>query len=472
MKPVIALVGRPNVGKSTLFNRLTHSRDALVADIPGLTRDRQYGNATIDDLPVVLIDTGGLYGEDGKLSRRMESQVQLAIEEADITLFIVDARQGMSASDQDIATMLRKISASVIVVINKIDGVNNEALYSEFSRLGFGDHVRISASHGMGMSGLREQLGALLPSEVMESEETIFAEGTIRMAVLGRPNVGKSTLVNRLLGEERQVVFDEPGTTRDSISIPFEKDGQPYVLIDTAGVRRKGKVAEIIEKFSVVKTLQALDQSDVAVLVVDATEGIVDQDLHLFGYAVEAGNGIVLAINKWDGLERGHRAQVLRDLERKLSFVPWLPQRRISALHGTGVGQLLKEIKRIYRAGMLDTNTSVLTEILLEAVVAHPPPSIRGRRIKLRYAHKIGQHPPKIVIHGNQTQDVPVGYVRYLENYYRKALKLIGTPIQLVFKTGDNPFAGRKNVLTHRQKESRKRMVKHIKKKDKGRKRK
>jgi len=472
MKPVIALVGRPNVGKSTLFNRLTHSRDALVADIPGLTRDRQYGNATIDDLPIVLIDTGGLHGEDGKLRRTMEKQVTLAIEEADLTLFVVDARQGMSASDQDIATMLRKKSASVIVVINKIDGINNEALYSEFARLGFGEHVRVSASHGVGMASLREQLGELLPSGMVETEDVVYTDGTIRMAVLGRPNVGKSTLVNRLIGEERQVVFDEPGTTRDSISIPFEKDGQPYVLIDTAGVRRKGKVAEIIEKFSVVKTLQALDRSEVAVLVVDATEGIVDQDLHLFGYAVEAGAGIVLAINKWDGLERGHRAQVLRDLERKLSFVPWLPQRRISALHGTGVGELLKEIKKVYRAGMLDTNTSVLTEILLEAVIAHPPPSVRGRRIKLRYAHKIGQHPPKIVIHGNQTEDVPASYTRYLENYYRKALKLIGTPIKLIFKTGDNPFAGKRNVLTHRQKESRKRMVKHIKKKEKSRKRK
>ncbi|MBV1905743.1 MAG: ribosome biogenesis GTPase Der [Pseudomonadales bacterium] len=471
MKPVVALVGRPNVGKSTLFNRLTSTRDALVADIPGLTRDRQYGSAQIDGMPIVLIDTGGLYGEDGKLSRRMESQVQLAIEEADLALFLVDARQGMSTYDEEIVRMLRKKSAQVVLVINKIDGVNNEALYSEFSRLGFGEHAQISATHGMGMQGLRELLSAKLPDPVESAEEIPVASGTIRIAVLGRPNVGKSTLVNRLIKEERQVVFDEPGTTRDSISIPFEQDGQPYILVDTAGVRRKGKVSEIIEKFSVVKTLQALDRSDVAVLVIDASEGLVDQDLHLFRYAVEAGTGIVLAINKWDGLNREHRDQVLSEIERKLVFAPWMPRRRISALHGTGVGELLVEIQKVYKAGMLDSSTSALTRLLNQAVAEHPPPSIRGRRIKLRFAHKVGQHPPQIVIHGNQTEDVPVSYTRYLENYFRKALRLSGTPIQIFFKTAENPYAGKSNDLTGRQKARRKRMLTHVKKKERNKKR-
>jgi GTPase len=463
MASVIALVGRPNVGKSTLFNRLTARRDALVADAPGLTRDRRYGAAVFDDRRCTLIDTGGLHDETA-VGSLMAKQAAIAIEEADLVLFVVDARAGLTPVDLDIAHQLRRTGRAILLVINKIDGASAEAADAEFSRLGFGDHVSTSAAHGRGMAALQAAILAQLPPPAGEALAPTRSDvQRMRVAVIGRPNVGKSTLINRWLGEERQVVFDAPGTTRDAIEIPFEHDVGRFTLIDTAGVRRKGKVEDVVEKFSVVKALAAIESADVAVLVLDASEGLVEQDLHLVGYAIERGCGLVIAVNKWDGLPLEQRDTVKRELDRRLDFAPWVPIHRISALHGTGVRGLLEEVQRVYVAGQFEVSTSFLARVLTEAVEAHPPPAIRGRRIKLRYAHKVGGHPPTIVVHGNQTESVPESYTRYLENRFRGALHLVGTPIRIVFKTGANPYAGRRNELTARQQARRKRVMQHSK---------
>ncbi len=463
--PTLALVGRPNVGKSTLFNRLTRRRDALVADVPGLTRDRRYGRADLDGHAFTLIDTGGLLGEPGDLTRALETQADLALAEADGVLFLVDGRDGLTPSDQEIAVRLRRLGKPVLLVVNKMDGANESDALAEFAALGIADTVFVSAAHGQGMAGLRHWITTTEwpAAEAADAPGTEAEEG-IRVAIVGRPNVGKSTLTNRLLGEERQVVFDAPGTTRDAIAIPFERDGERFVLIDTAGVRRKGRVEGVAEKFSVVKSLQAMEDAQVVILVLDGSEGVVDQDLHLLSYAAESGNGVLVVVNKWDGLSVEQKALVDRELDRKLSFAPWIPVMHISALHGSGVGHLLDAVKDIHRAGAFQVGTTLLTRLLGGLVDAHPPPSVRGRPIKLRFAHKAGEHPPRIIIHGNQTGSLPSSYIRYLEKGFREALRLVGNPVVLEFRTSENPYAGKKNELNRRQQKQRRRVIRHRKK--------
>ncbi len=463
MVPTIALVGRPNVGNSTLFNRLTKSRDALVADVPGLTRDRRYGRCTLHGQPVTLIDTGGLFGDD-VLSEVLTEQTKLAVAEADAVVLLLDGRDGVTAADDDVVDYLRRQNVHFIPVINKIDGINADQATAEFAEFGFVDPLLISASHSRGIRTLTERLLevlAALPSETTGS--TVDELVGIRVAVVGRPNVGKSTLVNRMIGEERQVVYDMPGTTKDAIDVPFNREGTDYVLIDTAGVRRKGRVEEITEKFSVVKALQAMERAHVVILVVDATEGVVEQDLHVLQYALDAGSALIVAVNKWDGLDVDQRDHVKQTVDRRLGFVPWVPLQRISALHGTGVGHLFALIDRVYEAGEFDVSTSLLTRLVRNLVAAHPAPSVRGRQIKVKVATRAGAHPPRVVIHGNQLESLPASYRRYLENGFREALDLVGNPVKLDFKGAENPFAGKRNELTPRQKARRKRLIKHRK---------
>ncbi len=463
MKPVIALIGRPNVGKSTLFNRLTKSRDALVANFPGLTRDRKYGTGQMGNKDYLVVDTGGLSGEEEGMDAEMASQTRQAIEEADILIMMVDGRAGLTAADDNIAQELRRTGRKVFLAVNKTDGLDASVAASEFYALGLGETYPIAAVHGRGVNALIQTVLEELPDAEPSDEEGAPAEG-IRIAFIGRPNVGKSTLVNRMLGEDRVVVFDQPGTTRDSIEIPFERDGEKYVLIDTAGVRRRARVHEAVEKFSIVKTMQAIDSAHVVIALVDAHEGVADQDAHLLGLATESGRSIILAINKWDGLTEDDRAQVKRSIELKLPFLDFAERHFISALHGTNVGHLYASVHKAYESAFIDCTTSQLTRLLEEAVMTHQPPLVKGRRIKLRYAHQGGRNPPVIVIHGNQTADVPGAYRRYLFNYFRKALKLVGTPVRIEFKTGDNPYAGRRNKLTPRQEYKRKRMMQHVRK--------
>lgn len=447
MKSVIALIGRPNVGKSTFFNRLTGSRDALVADQPGLTRDRQYGTGRFGDRGYIVIDTGGL-DEASELSTRVTEQSLQAVEEADISLFFVDGREGLSSLDQDISKRLRQYGKQVLLVVNKAEGLDPQIVTSEFHALGLGEPFAISAEHGQGMKHLMSHVAELLPQEETPVDED--AQG-IKIAIVGRPNVGKSTLVNRMLGEERVVAYDTPGTTRDSIYIPFERNGKPYTLIDTAGVRRRGRVDEAIEKFSVIKTLKAIEDAHVVIFLFDAREGVTAQDMSLLGYVVDEGRALVLGVNKWDGLDPDQREKVKRDIDRKLAFISFASVQYISALHGTGVGDLTDYVDKCYQSAMSDFATPRLTQILEDAVQAHQPPLVHGRRIKLRYAHQGGKNPPVIVIHGNQTQSVPNAYRRYLMNTFRKVLHLIGTPVRIEFKSGENPFKGKKNVLNRRQ---------------------
>lgn len=463
MVPVIAIVGRPNVGKSTLFNELTRSRNALVVDLPGVTRDRQYGEGRISDRPFIVIDTGGLGDKNNEMLGLMAEQSWQAVHEADIVLFMVDARANLTVMDQTIARELRQRSKPVQLVVNKVDGLNSETALLDFYQLGFGEPIPIAASHGRGVSLLIEKVLKDFPITV-ETEEEILDQG-IKISIVGRPNVGKSTLVNRILGEERVVVFDEPGTTRDSIYIPFERFGKKYTLIDTAGVRRRARVNETVEKFSVIKTLQAIEASHVSILVLDASEGITDQDLGLLGFILEAGRSLVIALNKWDGLSVDQRATIKRDLEYRFAFANFAKVHLISALHGTGVGNLFDSVQKAYISATKELSTSKLTKILERVVLEHAPPMVQNRRIKLRYAHAGGRNPPIIVIHGNQTEQVPDGYRRYLMNSFRKYLKLEGTPIRIELKTSDNPFAGRRNTLTPRQEYKRKRLREFSKKK-------
>ena len=457
MAPHVALVGRPNVGKSTLFNRLTGTRDALVADVPGLTRDRRYGRAVIEGRPCILVDTGGLLGADD-LAALTGRQAGVAVAEADTVLFMVDARDGLTGGDEEIAGRLRKAGCDVVVVVNKIDGQNPHTAQAEFAGLGFRDVCLISAAHGRGVGALRDRLFARLPeSAELEQEEP----GTIRTAVVGRPNVGKSTLINRLIGEDRQVVFDRPGTTRDAIEVPFERGADRFLLIDTAGVRRRGRIDAVVEKFSVIKALQAMDRAHVVIVMVDGREGLVDQDLHVLQHGADAGAGLVIAVNKWDAIDAGQRRARARTLERRLEFVPWAPVHTVSALHGTGVGRLLNDVKAVYRAGAFEVGTTRLNRILQTLLQMHPPPTVRGRQIKLRYVHKAGDHPPRIVVHGNQTGALPASYVRYLENGFREVLNLVGNPVRVEMRTGANPYAGKRNQLTRRQRLRRKRVMRH-----------
>ncbi len=459
MKPVIALVGRPNVGKSTLFNRLTRSRDALVADQPGLTRDRQFGEGRMGERPYIVVDTGGLSGEETGLDGLMARQSWQAVEESDAILFLVDARDGLTAEDENIAARLRSTGKPVWLVVNKVDGLDPDVVAAEFHALGLGEPHPIAAAHGRGVRQLIDTVLATLPAPAERSEEEEAEQG-IRIAIVGRPNVGKSTLVNRILGEERVVAYDMPGTTRDSIYLPFERDGQRYTLIDTAGIRRRSRVKEAIEKFSVIKAMQAIEDAHVVIMLLDAREGISEQDATLFGFILDSGRALVIAVNKWDGLDADQKARIRRELEVKLPFINFARIHYISALHGSGVGELFESVQKAYASAMRDLPTHRLTEILEDLVQAHPPPVVKGRRIKLRYAHQGGRNPPLIVIHGTQTEAVPDAYRRYLINGFRKALKLEGTPIRIEFKSGKNPYAGRKNVLTKRQIEKRKRLKK------------
>lgn len=463
MLPVIALVGRPNVGKSTLFNFLTRSRAALVADVPGLTRDRQYGEGKLGSRPYLLIDTGGLSGDEAGIDALMAKQSWQAVDEADVILFLVDAREGLTAIDEQIGQRLRRLGKSVQLVVNKVDGLNNALAMADFHRLGLAEPLAIAAAHGQGVAELIERVLAQLPSPA-PVEDAQAPDNSIRMALIGRPNVGKSTLLNRMLGEERVVAFDQPGTTRDSIFVPFVRDSQAYTLIDTAGVRRRARVSEAIEKFSVIKALQAMEAAHVVILVLDAHEGITEQDATLAGYAADSGRALVVAVNKWDGLSGDARAWVRQELERRLPFIQFAEFYYISALHGSGVGDLFTAVLRAYRSATAKFSTPRLTRILEQAVQAHQPPLVQGRRIKLRYAHQGGQNPPLIVIHGNQTERVPEAYQRYLINTFRATLDLVGTPLRIDFRTGDNPYQGRRNKLTPRQQQKRQRLMRKVKK--------
>jgi GTP-binding protein len=465
MKPVIALVGRPNVGKSTLFNVLTQSRDALVADYPGLTRDRKYGHGSFDNNSFIVIDTGGLSGENEELDEHMATQTLLAVEESSVVLFIVDARDGLTAADENIAAQIRRTGKTVYLVLNKTDGVDATMVATEFYTLGLGDPIAVVASQNRGIKPLLEKV--LQPFE--QDEPGIDEECGIKVAFVGRPNVGKSTMVNRVLGEERVVVFDMPGTTRDSIFIPFERDNKRYTLIDTAGVRRRKSVHETVEKFSVIKTMQAIEEANVVVMMMDAQKEIADQDLHLLGFILDAGRALVLVINKWDGLDDYQKDKIRSDVDKQLVFIRFAEIFYVSALHGSNVGQLYAAINRAYESATRDLSTPKLTRILEQALEAHQPPLVRGRRLKLRYAHQGGVNPPRIIIHGNQTDQVPASYKRFLTNYFIDAIKSVGTPIKIEFKGGTNPFAENRNKLSKRQQFKRARMIQHIKKRDRKR---
>ncbi|MCC2614960.1 ribosome biogenesis GTPase Der [Aestuariibacter halophilus] len=482
MLPVVALVGRPNVGKSTLFNRLTNTRDALVADYPGLTRDRKYGQAKYEGLQFIVVDTGGISGDEQGIDAAMAEQSLLAVDEADVVLFLVDARAGLTPADQGIAAHLRKQQKTVFLVANKVDGIDGDSESAEFYALGLGEVHQIAAAHGRGVAQLLES--ALTPIEetfpdmrvveVKRNDDEDDAEAQlerlqslpIKLAIVGKPNVGKSTLTNRILGEDRVVVYDMPGTTRDSIFIPMQRDEREYVLIDTAGVRKRKKVSDAVEKFSVVKTLQAIEEANVVLLVVDAREGIADQDLSLLGFILNAGRSLVIAVNKWDGLDQSVKEDIKRELDRRLGFIDFARLHFISALHGSGVGHLFESVQEAYASATKRISTSLLTRIMEMAQQDHQPPLVRGRRVKMKYAHAGGYNPPVIVIHGNQVEDLPEAYKRYMMNYFRKTLETMGTPIRIEFREGSNPFEGKKNQLTLSQQRKRKRMMSfHQKKK-------
>ncbi len=464
MLPVIVLVGRPNVGKSTLFNHLTRSRDALVADVPGLTRDRQYGFGKLGPRPYVVVDTGGLDGSDGGLMGLMAKQTLKAFAEADAAILLVDGRVGLTAADQVIARQLRRSGKPLYLAVNKLEGMNAEIVVGEFHALGLGIPHPVATAHGSGIEDLIEAVLTALPPDTDTSAET---DQHIHVAVIGRPNVGKSTLINRLLGEERLVTYDEPGTTRDSIFVPFEHDGKAYMLIDTAGVRRRARVNDMVEKFSIVKTLQAIDRAQVVIALLDAHAGVAEQDASLLGLAVDRGRALVIAINKWDGLDKDQRGNVRRLIDIRLPFLDFARLHFISALHGTGVGDLMTSVNHAHVAANRELSTPELTHVLEAAVTQHQPPLVRGRRIRLRYAHQGGRNPPAIVIHGNQTEEVPHSYRRYLENTFREAFDLYGTPVRIEFRTGKNPYAGRRKKLTPKKAMVARRQRRIMKKKNK-----
>lgn len=460
MKPVIALVGRPNVGKSTLFNRLTRSRDALVANVPGLTRDRQYGEGRLDQTSFLVIDTGGITGYEEGIDSEMSAQSLRAIEEASLCLFMVDARDGAAPDDSKILEYLRKGSKPFYLVVNKVDGLDPDQAAAEFAGFGVKRLFTIAASQGKGVKQLL--LEVLAEHDAQEEVDEVTPRG-IKIAIAGRPNVGKSTLVNRMLGEERVVVYDQPGTTRDSIYIPFERRGKAYTLIDTAGIRKRGKTKETVEKFSVVKSLQAIEDAHVVILITDAKQGIVEQDLHLLGYVIETGRALVIGINKWDGMDEAAKDKVRLDIRRRFAFVDFANIHFISALHGSGVGELYKSVNKAYASARKDLGTNQLTMILQSAVADHAPPSVNGRRIKLRYAHAGGQNPPTIVIHGKQTSKLPASYSRYLEKTFRKVLKLEGTPVRIELRSDENPFTKKERDLTAQQIARKRRLDKNRK---------
>ena len=477
MLPVIALVGRPNVGKSTLFNRFTRTRDALVADLPGLTRDRQYGHAKLMNNPFIIIDTGGITGGEVGVDGLMAEQSMAAVREADIVLFIVSARDGLTGVDEAIAQQLRIENKPINLVVNKVDGLDHNTVLADFYSLGFESVSAIAAAHGRGVSRLIEDVVLpsvnLSPKEKIqevdeETGESLIADDSdsqgAKLAIIGRPNVGKSTLVNRMLGEDRVVVYDMPGTTRDSIYIEMERREKKYTLIDTAGVRKRGKVHEAVEKFSVLKTLQAINDANVVIMIFDAREGITEQDLNLLGFAIDAGRSIVLGVNKWDNLSEDKRIDVKEAIGRRLHFADFARVHFISALHGTNVGHLWEAVDEAFASARVKMTSSKLTRILEMAVSKHQPPSGGRFKIKLRYAHPGGHNPPRIVIHGNQTSSLPKSYVRYLEKAFREALKIVGTPIKFELKESANPFVGRKKKVTEELKEQARKNKRRYKK--------
>jgi len=441
MKPVIALVGRPNVGKSTLFNRLTRSRDALVADLPGLTRDRHYGEGRVGERPYLVVDTGGFepVAKDGIL-HQMARQTRQAVEEADVVVFIVDGRQGLAPQDAHIAEYLRKTGRPLFLVVNKAEGMKYTSVSAEFYELGLGDPRAISAAHGDGVTDMITEALDVAYAGVPEEDEEANAARGVKIAIVGRPNVGKSTLVNALLGEERVIAFDMPGTTRDSIYIDFERQGRPYTLIDTAGLRRRGKVFEAIEKFSVVKTLQSISDANVVVLLLDARQDVSEQDAHIAGFVVEQGRALVVGVNKWDGLDAHTRDRIKSDLLRKLKFLDFAKFHFISATEGSGIGPLMRSVDSAYAAAMAKLPTPKLTRALIEAVDFQQPRRKGPVRPKLRYAHQGGQNPPIVVIHGNALDAITDSYKRYLEGRFRETFGLIGTPLRIEFRSSHNPY--------------------------------
>lgn len=459
--PVVALVGRPNVGKSTLFNALTRTRDAIVADRPGVTRDRHHGVCRTFERPFLLVDTGGLSEFEQELPKLAARQAEAAIADADVVVFVLDAREGLTEYDRQIGQSLRRAGKRVLVAVNKTDGLDEDVASAEFSELGLGGSLAISAAHNRGIAILADAILHVLPERSVQTDDV--DRDRMRIAVIGRPNVGKSTLVNRLLGEERVVASEEPGTTRDAIRVPFERDGRPYLLIDTAGIRRRGRVDDAVEKFSVIKTLQAMEQAQIALVLLDAQEGVTDQDATVLGHALDAGRSLVIVVNKWDGLKPDEREQVQAQLSRKLSFVAWAETVFISARHGSGLAELMKAINRAHASATREFNTHELTDVMSLAFENYQPPLVRGRTAKLRYAHQGGRLPPRIVLHGSRLATLPDSYKRYLENFLRQHYRLVGTPIRFEYRDGDNPYAGRTNPLTERQKRKRQRLIRHVK---------
>ena len=463
MLPVVALVGRPNVGKSTLFNVLTRSRDAIVANLPGLTRDRHYGVCHLGARAFVVVDTGGLGEEQEGIAGSAARQSGQAIAEADLVLFMVDAREGVLPHDRVILDTLRRLGKAFLLVVNKIDGVDEYAALAEFAALGVADPLTVSSAHGRGVDMVLERVLERLPAGGAEDAQEAADEG-IRVAIVGRPNVGKSTLVNRLLGEDRIVVSDIAGTTRDSIRVRLDRDGKRYMLIDTAGVRRRARVEEAVEKFSVIKALQSIAAANVAVLLLDAKEGVSEQDATLIGHVLAEYRALVIAVNKWDGLSQYERDQCMSSLSRKLDFVAFAKPVFISALHGSGMAELMRAIDRAHASATRQLTSSELTRALEQAYAAHQPPLVRGHAPKLRYAHPGGSNPPTIVIHGSRTSHIADSYRRYLENFFRKRFRLEGTPIRIEFRDSENPYAGRRNVPSERQVKKRRRVMRHSRK--------
>ena len=466
MTPVIAIVGCPNVGKSTLFNRLTRSRSALVANEPGVTRDRQYGYALVQDSCILMIDTGGIAGsieDPNQILGSVSEQTMQAISEADAVLWLVDGRSGLSAGDLDLAAIMRTVAKPVFLVVNKIDGIGAETAVAEFHSIGgFAPPIPVSAEAGDGINDLLDVLAASFPDRAAIPADT---PGTIRISIVGRPNVGKSTLINRITGENRVLTSALPGTTRDSITVAHQRRQKEYILTDTAGIRRRGKVTDKIEKFSIIKSLKAIEMCQIVILVLDARDVISDQDQTLLGMINQSGKSLIIAVNKWDGLDHQQKLAIQRQLERKTGFIDYACIHHISALHGTGVGKLFDSIDKITRSWQQNFSSSTITGILQEAITANPPPLVRGRRIKLKFAHLGGYDPVRVIIHGNQTQDTPANYQRYLANHFRKRMKMTGTPVFIEFKHGDNPYKSLRNTLTKRQIRKRRRLIEHSRKK-------
>ena len=465
MLPVVALVGRPNVGKSTLFNQLTRSRDAVVADRPGVTRDRHYGISRSGARPFVVVDTGGLYGDGDELADLTFGQAEAAIDEADVIVLVCDARDGLMPGDRRILDEARRRAKALVVAVNKSDAADAIATLAEFAALGVDPTLPVSAAHRRGLDLLVDAVAARFPAPSADAGEArgATADDAIRLAIIGRPNVGKSTLVNRLLGEERVIVSDVAGTTRDSIEVPLERDGQRFMLIDTAGVRRRARVEDEVEKISVIKTLAAIESAEVVVVMLDASEGVTEQDVTVLGHALAAGRGIVVALNKWDGLDAYQRQRCETELERRLDFVAWAPRVTISARHGSGLRELMDFVGRTARSGRFEASAGEITRAIETAVEAYQPPLVRGKAPKLRYAHLGGHRPLRVVIHGSRLEHLAEGYKRYLENFLRKRYRLVGTPIRLDWREGSNPFEGKRNELSERQQRKRQRLIRHAK---------